>query len=89
LGIIGFLSSPRHKNHTLPTLPSLYPNIISFKMIDTLNSTHYLPVLPETSCIYPEGMRDKSTHEFKKKKKGVMPVGLRFQVKTTKKKVHM
>ena len=36
-------------------------------MIDTLNSTHYLPVLPETSCIYPEGMRDKSTHELKKK----------------------
>ena len=69
LGIIAFLSSPRHKNHTLPTFPSLYPNIISFKMIDTLNSTHYLPVLPETSCIYPEGMRDKSTHEFKKKKK--------------------
>jgi hypothetical protein len=38
-------------------------------MIDTLNSTHYHPVLPETSCINPEGMRDKSTHEFKKKKK--------------------
>jgi len=64
LGIIAFLSSPRHKNQTLPTLPSLYPNIISFKMIDTLNSTHYLPVLPETSCIYPEGIREKSTHEF-------------------------
>jgi len=88
LGIIAFLSSPRHKNHTLPTLPSYYPNIISFKMIDTLNSTHYLPVLPENSCIYPEGMRDKSTHELKKKK-GVMPVGLRFQVKTMKKKVLM
>ena len=38
-------------------------------MIDTLNSTHYLPVLPETSCIYPEGMRDKSTHELKKKRR--------------------
>jgi len=37
-------------------------------MIDTLNSTHYLPVLPETSCIYPEGIREKSTHEFKKKR---------------------
>jgi len=39
LTFLAFLSSPRHNTHTLPTLSSLYPDIIPFKMIDTLNST--------------------------------------------------
>ena len=34
-------------------------------------------------------MRDKSTHELEKKKKEGIPVGLRFQEKTMKKKVQM